>query len=275
MPATYITYANGGRILPVERGQAGLPPSGTIELTAAYLSSFGSMRVPANLWLAFRRHAAWIEPAVIAEWTRKIRDYARGQDRQIAEGSIAAALRWSDPERDVARVRAIAVKLLDAGRVKCVWTGRVLNDKYLDIDHMFPWSAWPCGDLWNLRPAHRDVKPAPQTGSAAIGCGVVPSRGKCAGLVERGLCWPAWFGSLRAIRPGGSREPATIPDLGHQRHLLCGVAAACAAPSRSADPRMGWRGMTLQPLTARPHSLTGAEERLTGAKRRDRAAPSS
>jgi hypothetical protein len=27
----------------------------------------------------------------------------------------------------------------------------------LDIDHCLPWTAWPCGDLWNLLPAHRRV----------------------------------------------------------------------------------------------------------------------
>jgi hypothetical protein len=27
----------------------------------------------------------------------------------------------------------------------------------LDIDHMFPWTAWPCSDLWNLLPTHREV----------------------------------------------------------------------------------------------------------------------
>lgn len=27
----------------------------------------------------------------------------------------------------------------------------------LDIDHCLPWSAWPCGDLWNLMLAHRRV----------------------------------------------------------------------------------------------------------------------
>jgi hypothetical protein len=27
----------------------------------------------------------------------------------------------------------------------------------LDIDHMFPWAAWPCSDLWNLLPTHREV----------------------------------------------------------------------------------------------------------------------
>jgi hypothetical protein len=27
----------------------------------------------------------------------------------------------------------------------------------LDVDHCFPWAAWPCDDLWNLLPAHRSV----------------------------------------------------------------------------------------------------------------------
>ena len=27
----------------------------------------------------------------------------------------------------------------------------------MDIDHCLPWSAWPCGDLWNLLPAHPEV----------------------------------------------------------------------------------------------------------------------
>ena len=27
----------------------------------------------------------------------------------------------------------------------------------LDVDHCLPWSAWPCGDLWNLVPADRRV----------------------------------------------------------------------------------------------------------------------
>jgi hypothetical protein len=27
----------------------------------------------------------------------------------------------------------------------------------LDIDHMFPWAVWPCSDLWNVLPTHREV----------------------------------------------------------------------------------------------------------------------
>jgi HNH endonuclease len=31
--------------------------------------------------------------------------------------------------------------------------GRAPKRDSLDIDHCLPWSAWPCGDLWNLLPA--------------------------------------------------------------------------------------------------------------------------
>ena len=28
-----------------------------------------------------------------------------------------------------------------------------MTSRNLDIDHTLPWSAWPCGDLWNLVPS--------------------------------------------------------------------------------------------------------------------------
>ena len=47
--------------------------------------------------------------------------------------------------------------LADRQRLYCVWTGKALHRNSLDIDHCFPWSAWPCGDLWNLMPSSRAV----------------------------------------------------------------------------------------------------------------------
>jgi HNH endonuclease len=32
-----------------------------------------------------------------------------------------------------------------------------LRANTLDVDHCFPWSAWPCDHLWNLLPAHKEV----------------------------------------------------------------------------------------------------------------------
>jgi SAM-dependent methyltransferase len=156
MPATFMTYPNGGPILPVERGRAGAAP-GALLIDAAYLQRFGSLRVPLHLWRALQRFTAWVEPALIAEWTRLMADYARRMGQALDQGQAALAMVWSEPERDVALPRRIALRQLEARPLHCVWTGRTLAQESLDIDHLFPWSAWPCGDLWNLLPAHRLV----------------------------------------------------------------------------------------------------------------------
>ncbi len=48
--------------------------------------------------------------------------------------------------------------MLERGEtLHCVWSGKRLELGVLDIDHCFPWNAWPYGDLWNLMLAHRRV----------------------------------------------------------------------------------------------------------------------
>ena len=80
-----------------------------------------------------------------------------------------AALHWLEPEHDTGLVRGLGRKLRDSGSpLFCVWTGRHLTADF-DIDHCFPFAAWPCNDLWNLLPsspaANRrkgDLLPAPE-----------------------------------------------------------------------------------------------------------------
>jgi HNH endonuclease len=86
-----------------------------------------------------------------------MKDYAIGQGRQISEETFVRSTRWTDPERDVRIARTLALELLKRDQIHCVWTGKKLKEENLDIDHCFPWSAWPCGDLWNLLPAQRSV----------------------------------------------------------------------------------------------------------------------
>jgi SAM-dependent methyltransferase len=157
MPATYMTYPGGGRVLPVEKWNP-RAPGDQLTLDAGYLRSFGTMRVPRTLWRALQRFAVWIEPSLIAEWTRLMRVYADSQGRRLDGGCIGAAMTWSDPVRDVSRPREIALRIMALDEpLHCIWSGRRLEPGTLDIDHCFPWMAWPCGDLWNLLPAHRQV----------------------------------------------------------------------------------------------------------------------
>ena len=87
-----------------------------------------------------------------------MRGYAASQNRLLDPGASSAAMTWAEPSRDVALPRSLALRLLERGDVlHCVWSGKRLAPATLDIDHCLPWSAWPCGDLWNLLPAHRTV----------------------------------------------------------------------------------------------------------------------
>ena len=160
MPARYMTYPNGGPVLP---SAPRTPPRGvanadSIELDAPTLWGWGELLVPRHLWQALGRFACWVEPALVTEWARLMRGYAAGQNRLIDPAALAVAMTWSEPARDVALPRRLALQVLERGEpLHCVWSGRRLEPATLDIDHCLPWSAWPCADLWNLLPSHRAV----------------------------------------------------------------------------------------------------------------------
>ena len=77
--------------------------------------------------------------------------------RPVPPGEAEAALRWLDPARDTALARDVARRPIEGGHtLHCVWTGAPLRPESLDVD-CFPWTAWPCGDLWNLLPVRPSV----------------------------------------------------------------------------------------------------------------------
>ena len=159
MPRKHITYPNSKRpvLLYSFRGAVTTFRSTDVRIDEMYLSSFGKMRVPTHLWIAIQRIAAWIEPAILAEWKRETQKYAATQRRSLNEAKLSEAMMWSDPDRDVRIPRERAERLLAAGRLHCVWSGKRLSADILQIDHCLPWTAWPCGDLWNLMPTHRRI----------------------------------------------------------------------------------------------------------------------
>ena len=156
MPATYLTYQDGAPIFPCESGSM-RPVPGDLVLDAPYLWCFGRFSVPRHVWQALQRYNVWIEPVLVTEWARLMTGYAHRQGRNLDKAGLSQAMAWSEPRRETQVAREQALHLMSSSPLYCVWSGRRLTIANLDVDHCFPWSAWPCGDLWNLLPASRRV----------------------------------------------------------------------------------------------------------------------
>ncbi|MDE0129054.1 MAG: methyltransferase type 11 [Gammaproteobacteria bacterium] len=155
MPANYITYPGSEKpVFPCTRGGP-VRLKNSVSIDEAFLWSLGSFSVPRNLWQAMGRYAAWLEPAVLNEWIRMMRSYEqKTTDGKRSWDEHWKALEWLAPEHDTDIARRRAETLRADGFLYCVWTGKRLTKVY-EIDHCFPFAAWPCNDLWNLLPSDR------------------------------------------------------------------------------------------------------------------------
>ena len=157
MPAHYLTFPGTSDPIFKAHKKRNSFSTTNVFLDETYLRSFGDMLVPVHLWKAMVRYDVWIEPALIGEWVRLIKSYAGRQGIVLDPLCMDRAMEWADPNRDVSLVRKIALERVEHNHQFCVWTGKRLTSKTLDVDHCFPWSAWPCDDLWNLMPTDRTV----------------------------------------------------------------------------------------------------------------------
>jgi hypothetical protein len=156
-PAEKITYPgrdepifkhDGGRLLSLSSRS-----SNTITLTLDFLETVGTLRIPRHIWDSFSRHATWIEPSILSKWVELLQKH----NQTGSPGAYRKALAWPDVEHRTHEVRRLARRLHREGTtIRCVWSGKVLNEKYA-IDHCFPFKHWPNNHLWNLLPTAPDV----------------------------------------------------------------------------------------------------------------------
>jgi SAM-dependent methyltransferase len=156
MPANYLRWpASDNPIFDVTRRRQ-IPTPSPLQIDEAFLWSLGDFRIPLEIWHALTHYNVWIEPVLVSEWVRLIESYcsdARPDVRTLAHSLLA----WVDPARDTSFARSAVDSMRAAGKpVYCVWSGARLRDEY-DVDHCFPFAAWPCGDAWNLMPASRQI----------------------------------------------------------------------------------------------------------------------
>ena len=157
MPANFITYPGSDKpVFPCVRSGP-VRVKNTVSIDEAFLWSFGSFSVPRNLWQAMGRYAAWLEPALLNEWILMMQTYEqRIGERQQSWDAYWKALEWLARKHDTDIARRRAKTLRADGLLYCVWTGNRLKGRY-EIDHCFPFTAWPCNDLWNLLPSSRRI----------------------------------------------------------------------------------------------------------------------
>lgn len=156
MPVNYLRWpASDNPIFEVTRRRMVSTPA-QLQIDEAFLWSLGDFRIPLDIWQALTHYNVWIEPVLVSEWVRLIESYSndgRPDIRTLAYSLLA----WVDPARDTSFARAAVDRIRAAGKpVYCVWSGTRLRDEY-DVDHCFPFAAWPCGDAWNLMPASRQI----------------------------------------------------------------------------------------------------------------------
>ncbi len=188
-------------------GRAGRAPAVLI-IDEAYLRRFGELLIPVHLWRALSRFDAWIEPAIVAEWIRLMQGYARGQGREVSDAKIARAMQWSSPERVVGEARQRAIAVIESGEpLFCVWSGARLTKDRLDIDHCFPWIAWPCDDLWNLLPSSRTVNQHEKRDRLPSASALNSARERIQDWWKAGLFVGCRQPSFRAVLPGGTDKP--------------------------------------------------------------------
>lgn len=156
MPARYLRWPASDQCIFEVRLQRRMAAPFRFRIDDPFLWSFGELHIPLNIWHALTRYNVWIEPVLVSEWSRLIEGYA-GNSMANARQLAQSLLIWVDPERDTRLARAAVDRIRAAGKpVYCVWTGQRLRDQY-DVDHCFPFAAWPCGDAWNLMPASKQV----------------------------------------------------------------------------------------------------------------------
>ena len=107
-------------------------------------------------------------------------------------------------------------RVLQAGPVRCIYSGDVLSPKDIALDHFIPWSFVAHDGLWNLVPANRSANSSKRDG--------VPDLSYLASfhaLQTQGLT------VARPLFEESEWQKAT------EAYVICGCLQSCCGPSRS------------------------------------------
>ncbi|KXO12835.1 hypothetical protein AKG98_4031 [Moritella sp. JT01] len=150
MPCKHITLPNS-EINVFEVDSKTVRAKDSLFLDMASLSQWGELSLPETIWNAFSRYACWVEPVLVSEWMKTMKGY-QGNKNPEQQLAIVSSLDWLEAKRSTVESRKRLELLQQTQSQQCVWSGKVLKQKFA-IDHCMPFSRWPNNDLWNLLPS--------------------------------------------------------------------------------------------------------------------------
>jgi hypothetical protein len=126
----------------------------------------------------------------------------------------------------------------------------------LDIDHLFPWAAWPCSDLWNLPPVHRIVNQKFKRDRLPSAATLSRAEDRDHRLVAAGLSKQDRYPLTRSVLARSARQPASLFDFRTKRRFcFCQPSTHLSALGRTATSRASTPAFAMSCSTARSSTL--------------------
>jgi 2-polyprenyl-3-methyl-5-hydroxy-6-metoxy-1,4-benzoquinol methylase len=116
-----------------------------------------SVLVDAELWREFCLTGYWVKDSLLLRWSELTEQFSKKLSSPITSGEVLNLL-LTHPQIDREQSLARKIYLSDPNiTLRCVWSGRHLDSRTLDVDHVLPYSLLRNNELWNLLPAHKKV----------------------------------------------------------------------------------------------------------------------
>ena len=123
---------------------------------AGIINNNGWFSIPLDYYEVFKLIGSFLggQDSILFKWA-EFSVHAAGGSLKM-ETALEKVSQSPVTQRDSEQSKKLYENILrNSGEVKCVWTGKSLNEYH--IDHLIPFSVWRNNDLWNLLPASSRV----------------------------------------------------------------------------------------------------------------------
>ena len=123
------------------------------------IQNFGTFVIRRNLYEVLRKFGNYLtgSRSIINQWASFTAN-GTAPDPVRVNQALSVIATPLIPRQDTAQAYEIYSEIARHGvDLRCVWSGKSLDESSLAIDHIIPFSLLPNNDLWNLMPCHNSI----------------------------------------------------------------------------------------------------------------------